>query len=363
MGAPELRRARGVKAIDAWALAAAMRTLLLIALLAAPLLAGCATQGPPEQRAQVALAQFAAELGPGGGVRELEGTMVGQGMNGAVRVEYGKHDATLIEASMPGYGSVVFYCDAARRIVSIAGIASETRPRACFQMGDAVLDPSALLSSANMTPTSVTANMTRVRAVYAAPMGSFADEDDVGAIPALVVESNWRSRVDHLEMTGGGFTLVLDVEYGPRRSIAVPPGAVRAAASIEEDIDFYDGVFRWSVDDTRGDGVSLGEFEARIVPYDAGPNATPLARFALREGEQFASGFNFTFRDDGDGNLSEGDAIEITGPGWTTRTSYQLLVWDTWANAAVADSRVVPAAGWVAIAAFGIVVLLRRAAE
>lgn len=118
-----------------------MRAILLAMLVLPPLLSGCVHQGPPEQRAEVALASFTQELGPGGSVRELKDTMSGQGMGGDIRVEYGKRDATLVEASVPGDGAVVFSCDPERRIVAIGSSVSETRSWADAPVSDARMVP------------------------------------------------------------------------------------------------------------------------------------------------------------------------------------------------------------------------------
>ena len=313
-------------------------------LLLALVLAGCVTMtGDPGATARAALDELFAGIRDGtGSLSKLEGTLSGGGYSAPFSLEISR-DGTRHFNLSAGMFVMDVYCRGDKTVRMIGGEPFAARG-GCPLDGGRLGAPDDALDKLNVS--SVGRDGAMLVVVFEGPPAppDALDEDDralFGSTASLKLTIDGRGNARHVEMSAPGASgMNATASHEPRKRGTLPETDQRLAAAIDADADFHDGVYGWKVDDAY-DNASLDEIEVRVqgVGQRAGAGS---ATFDPSDGsEQNVSGFVFQFDDaDSDGRLSEGDGFTLTNPDWRYQNEYEVVVWDTWADAPLAGRRI-----------------------
>lgn len=311
--------------------------LLLILALLSVALAGCMQQDDgartPEERAEAAAEKFQAAAGPDGDLRALEGSMNSEGMKGEVAVTFGTDEAMKMEMTMGGFFNVVMYCTKEAKLVSFGGETYEGRPTEdCFPSEEESEDGSPLepFEEAELL------NATEKDGIVTA---TFRERNASGAETLITVTIDENDRITHLMMEGDDGEFEMTPEYGAREALRLPKPDSRLPASVEYETSFDEGVYTWTATSNE-DKAPISEFEIRVL----GDDEEVLATFPLSAGSGAQGGFDFSFTDNGDGILGEGDSFTLRKEGWEYEFEHDVKVYDTWASMSI-DENPMPAPG------------------
>lgn len=144
----------------------------------------------------------------------------------------------------------------------------------------------------------------------------------------------------------------------PRSNVSFPSVDWRKAAFVRAEEHEEETGYMWTGRSTGR--YPLQEFEVRIYngtveSYCESIANTVAVSFNFSRPSQSINGFSFRFQNNGDQLLGEGDTFTITYPDGANSDSYEVVVWDRWADSPISAQCVVPFPGfssvvWVLVA-------------
>ncbi len=143
--------------------------------------------------------------------------------------------------------------------------------------------------------------------------------------------------------------LTLTPERGDRIPQAAPIASDTFAGTVRGTTEESASGYQWT--GTQGAGGALDTYAFRVyadggnMPCSGGP--TPTVTFDLANGDVQSDGdWRFTFQDDGDGTLGEGDWAFIQHPGrGSSPFDATVLIWDNWADSQTSPGCSIPGPG------------------
>ncbi len=337
-----------------------------IALILAILLSGCfggggesLSQEEAELRAKSAVEGFVADFASedGGDLRRIHGEFsamdLGDGgfsmgdVHVDLDIEWGTGDAIRMDMSTKSGGfslEIGVYCDPSKTVILYGADVYESRPSEELGCGEFMGEGDEAFQIDELEQADQL-NVTRnpdgtITAVY---------EDEEGRVEMLIDRQGRVSRMDVEADEGSGF---LVVEYGKRRALEAPDATDRIPITMFGYGSFISGAYTWNAG-WSGETAPYDEIEVRIMQDDELIATLPAGQ------DTSASGFTIDWTDDGDGLFGGNDTFTITSDSWTSSNQYEVVVWDTWADAEVGDVPI-PGIGLPLLVAFLALVALRR---